>query len=66
MATRRKTPSNAIVSGGAAGTSVGTLIEIGAAALGAPLPPGAGSAIAGVIGLLVGYFTPGGRKGEPV
>lgn len=65
MTTRSKQPSNALIAGGGAGTSLGTLIELIAAAAGAPLPPGAGSAITGVIGMLVAYFTRGGRKGEP-
>lgn len=61
---RSRTPSTAVTAGGAAGTSVGTLIEIIAAAAGHPLPPGAGSAITGVLGILVGYWAPGGRKGD--
>lgn len=64
MAKRAKRPSSAVVAGGAAGTPVGSLIEIMAASFGHPLPPGAGSAITGVIGMVAAYFAPGGRHGE--
>lgn len=65
MERKHAAPAMAVMVGGGAGTSVGTLIEIVAAAAGKPLPPGTGSAITGVIGMLVAYFAPGGRKGDP-
>ena len=61
---RGRTPSTAVAVGGGVGTPFGGLIEIAFAASGHPLPPGTGSLITGAIGSLVGYFAPGGRKGE--
>lgn len=64
-AKKQKTPATAVTVGAAGGGGVGVLIEIFANAVGHPLPPGAGSAITSVIGMLAGYFAPGGRRGDP-
>lgn len=61
---RQRRPSKAVTVGGASGTTVGTLIEITAAAVGHPLPPGAGAALGGLLTSLVAYLVRGGRRGE--
>jgi hypothetical protein len=61
---RTKRPSRAVVAGGTAGTAAGTLIELGAAAAGIPLPPGTGALITGVLTAFISWKSRGGRKGE--
>lgn len=62
---RRKQPSNAVLTGGALGTSTGTLIELAAAAAGLPLPVGTGAALTGLLTAFFAWKARGGRKGEP-
>jgi hypothetical protein len=64
MSTRNRKPSRAVGVGGTAGTIAGTLIEVGAAAAGVPLPPGSGAALGGALATLFAYITRGGRRGE--
>lgn len=61
---RRKAPSRAVTVGTTAGGVIGTVIEIGAAAAGVPLPTGTGAALGAALTSLFSYFTRGGRKGE--
>lgn len=61
---RSRAPSNAVVKGGAAGTALGTIIEVGAAVAGYPLPPGTGAALGGALTTLFAFASRGGRKGE--
>jgi hypothetical protein len=66
MATKRRgtAPSNAVTKGGAIGTALGAVLEVGAAAAGHPLPPGSGAVLAGALVSLFAYHSRGGRKGE--
>lgn len=64
MPKRNRTPSNAVMKGGSAGTAAGVLIEVVANVSGHPLPPGSGAALAGALTTLFTYFANGGRKGE--
>jgi hypothetical protein len=61
---RTKAPSNAVVKGGTLGSAIGTVVDIGAAVAGKPLPPGTGAALGGALATLCAYFFRGGRRGE--
>lgn len=62
---RSKIPSNAVAKGGSLGTSVGAALDVVAAILGHPLPPGGGAILGGTLASLFAFFARGGRKGEP-
>jgi hypothetical protein len=54
-------PSKQLVTSTGVGAGVGSLIEIGAAAFGVPLPPGTGAALAAAITAGVHYLQKRGR-----
>lgn len=65
MERKQKTPATAVMVGGGAGGGVGFLVSWALAAVGVDVPPGGEAAITSVLALLLGYFAPGGRKGDP-
>lgn len=62
---KQKTPATAVTVGAGGGFGLGFLISWVLTANGVEVPPGGESAIASAVGLVLGYFAPGGRKGDP-
>lgn len=68
---RKKRPSNAVTAGALSGVSLGPVILWALSLAGVPLPvdpvqaAAVGMALSSVVGGVLGYFTRGGRHGEP-
>lgn len=62
---KQKTPATAVMVGGGAGGGLGFFVSWALNAAGVDVPPGGEAAITSALSLLIGYFAPGGRRGDP-